>query len=132
MAKLGNPSQFDFYFGASRKIVDNAKSLRKKITPAEKLLWENLRNRKLNNIKFRRQHPIERFVADFYCHEKKLVIELDGGIHNDPNQKEYDDGRTAEIEKYNIRIIRFKNEEILNNIKNVLEKIKEIINSSPL
>jgi very-short-patch-repair endonuclease len=132
MAKLGNPSQFDFYFGASRKIVDNAKSLRKKITPAEKLLWENLRNRKLNNIKFRRQHPIERFVADFYCHEKKLVIELDGGIHNVPNQKEYDDGRTAEIEKYNIRIIRFKNEEILNNIKNVLEKIKEIINSSPL
>jgi very-short-patch-repair endonuclease len=127
MVKLGNPTQFDFYFGASKETIEYAKALRKRMTPAEIILWENLRNRKLANTKFRRQHPIERFIVDFYCSEKKLVIELDGGIHDNPDQKEYDIGRSAEIEKYDIKIIRFKNEDIIDNLEKTLKKIIELI-----
>ena len=104
MVKLGNPSQFDFYFGASMKIIEYAKALRKQMTPAEEIMWKELRNRNFSKFKFRRQHPIERFIADFYCPEKKLVIEIDGGIHSNSIQKEYDIGRSAEIEKYDIRL----------------------------
>jgi very-short-patch-repair endonuclease len=127
MVKLGNSSQFDFYFGASKETIEYAKALRKRMTPAEIILWDNLRNRKLANTKFRRQHPIERFIVDFYCPEKKLVIELDGGIHEDSDQKEYDIGRSAEIEKYDIKIIRFKNEDIIDDLDNTLIKIIELI-----
>lgn len=127
MVKLGNPSQFDFYFGASKETIEYAKALRKKMTPAEIILWDNLRNRKLANTKFRRQHPIERFIVDFYCPEKKLAIELDGEIHDDPNQKEYDIGRSAEIEKYDIKIIRFKNKDIIDDLDKTLKKIIELI-----
>ena len=127
MSKLSNTSQFDFYYGASQKLVEYAKALRKQMTPAEEIMWKKLRNRQFCNLKFRRQHPIERFIADFYCHEKKLVIEIDDGKHSDPIQKEYDIGRSAEIEKYDIRIIRFKNEEVLNDTTNVLKRINEII-----
>jgi len=127
MVKLGNPSQFDFYFGASKETIEYAKALRKRMTPSEAILWDNLRNRKLFNTKFRRQHPIERFIVDFYCPAKKIVIELDGGIHDDPDQKEYDIGRSAEIEKYDIKIIRFKNEEIIDDLDKTLKKIIELI-----
>ena len=99
------------------------------MTPAEEIMWKELRNRNFSNYKFRRQHPIERFIADFYCPEKKLVIEIDGGIHNNSIQNEYDIGRSAEIEKYDIQIIRFTNEEVLNNVENVLERIKETMQS---
>jgi very-short-patch-repair endonuclease len=129
MVKVGNPSQFDFYFGASKKIIDYAKALRKQMTPAEGIMWKELRNRNFSKFKFRRQHPIERFIADFYCPEKKLVIEIDGDIHDNLIQKEYDIGRNAEIEKYDIQIIRFNNEEVLNNIENVLDRIKEKMKS---
>ncbi|WOK05895.1 endonuclease domain-containing protein [Imperialibacter roseus] len=67
--------------------------MRKNHTAAENLLWQNLRGRKLGGHKFRRQHPVAGFIADFYCHEAKLVIELDGKIHNLSEQKEYDGGR---------------------------------------
>ncbi len=104
-------------------LTDIAKELRKNMTPAEKLLWNELRNRKVENCKFRRQHPIDIFIADFYCHEKKTVVEVDGEIHN--NQKEYDIGRTAEIESFGIMVIRFTNHEIETNIKLAIEKIEE-------
>ncbi len=69
-----------FHADASWKIFENARSLKKVMTPA-KIIWQNLRNRKVSNQKFRRQHPIARYIVDFYCHEAKLVIEVDGGIH---------------------------------------------------
>ena len=120
-------SQEDFdnlYFYASKQIREYAKQLRKNMTPAEKLLWEKLRNRQIANCKFRRQHPIDIFIADFYCPKKRLVIELDGEIHK--FQKQYDINRTAELKNYEITVIRFSNKEVENNINDVVEKIRSV------
>lgn len=73
------------------------------MTQAEEILWKHLRNKKLNGMKFRRQHPLDMFIADFYCHEKKLIIELDGGIHETPEQQEYDEGRTFLLQDKDLR-----------------------------
>jgi very-short-patch-repair endonuclease len=100
--------------------------LRQESTAAEKLLWAELRNRKLNGLKFRRQHPIDKFIADFYCNEKKLVIELDGGVHTEKINKEYDEARAAMLAGLNICVLRFKNEEVINDIVSVLRKIREV------
>jgi very-short-patch-repair endonuclease len=116
-------------YGAKEIIISNAKNLRKHLTHAEKLLWENLRDRKLVSFKFRRQHPIDIFVADFYCHEKKLVIEVDGGIHLEQDQMEYDANRTKALNELGIKVVRFNNEEVLNSIHSVLQKIKTICES---
>ena len=123
----------DFYYGASKQLIELAKEFRKNPTEAEKVLWNGLRNKGFSDVKFRRQHPIKWFIADFYCHELKLVIEVDGGIHNSPRQAEYDEGRSAEIENLGIQVIRFSNEGILYNLESVLQKINKIIlqRSSP-
>ncbi len=102
-------------------ITKLSRALRKKWTKEEDIMWELLRNKKLNWIKFRRQHPFWRYIADFYSDEFKLVIELDGKIHE--NQIEYDKLRTEIIEKYWVKVLRIKNEEIYNNIENVINKI---------
>jgi very-short-patch-repair endonuclease len=115
------------FFGASQNIFENARTLRKKATDAEKKLWEKLRNRKLRNLKFRRQHPVYKYVADFYCAEHKVIVELDGGIHQLKNQKEYDQERTNELEKLGIRVIRFTNEDVMLNINETLKKIERFI-----
>ena len=107
----------------------NAKELRKKMTPAEEMLWKNLRNRKCGGYKFRRQHPINQFIADFYCHEAKLVVEVDGGYHQTVEQKESDENRSAEMEKWDILIIRFTNDEVLQSMIKVLNKIKTVCDS---
>ena len=114
----------NLFYNAPPHIMAFAKELRKNMTPAEKALWDKIRNRKVANCKFRRQHPIDIFIADFYCHEKKLVIEIDGEIHN--AQKEHDINRTAEMENYGIRVIRFTNDEIENELEKVVEKIEEV------
>jgi very-short-patch-repair endonuclease len=116
----------DLYAGASAEVFNLAQILRRKMTPAEKVLWEKIRNNKLG-VKFRRQHPIYFYIADFYCHELKLVIELDGGIHYIPENKERDEGRTAELERFEIIVKRFKNNEVLNSVSDVINKIKELI-----
>ena len=118
-------SNFQMYYNATEHIQDRAKELKKRETKAEKILWEYLRAKKINGLKFRRQHPIERFVVDFYCHKAKLVIELDGSIHNLEDVIERDKGRAAEIEKYDLKIIRFMNEEVINKIEYVIEEIKK-------
>ncbi|HOW41347.1 MAG TPA: DUF559 domain-containing protein [Bacteroidales bacterium] len=113
------------YFKAKPGILENARLLRKNMTTAERLLWERLNNNQLLGLRFRRQHPIDIFIADFYCHKARLVIELDGPIHD--GQAEYDDGREAEIEKYYLKVIRFKNEEVITNIEKVIIQIEEIV-----
>ena len=113
------------YFGAKPDILEKAKALRQNMTDAEKVLWERLKNKQILNLRFRRQHPFDIFIADFYCHSARLVIELDGEVHK--YQAEYDNGRTAEMEQYDIQVIRFKNEEITNDIENVIKKIESII-----
>lgn len=106
---------------------DFARQLRKEQTPAEKKVWELLRNRKFMGLKFRRQHVIEGFVVDFYCHEYKLAIEIDGGIHK--RQRVYDELRQIEIEAKDVTFIRVTNEEIESDKTVVLKKIKEVIES---
>ena len=110
-----------------------ARDLRQNHTGAEKMLWEKLRNRRFRNLKFLRQHPIyykfdnqrKFFIADFYCHEIKLVIEIDGKIHN--KQIAYDQIRTEIINLKKINVIRFTNEEIYQNINLVLKKLNKDI-----
>ena len=107
-------------------MFEYSRELRQVSTEAEKLLWAELRNRKLNGLKFRRQHPIDKYIVDFYCHEKKLVIELDGSIHDKKENKEYDQARTIELGGLKIKVIRFRNDEVENGIGKVLEKIIQI------
>jgi very-short-patch-repair endonuclease len=102
-------------------IQQRAKELRKKATPAERVLWERLRGRQLGGFKFRRQAPMGRFIADFYCAERKLIVELDGGIHD--FQLEADQLRTEEMESFGYRVIRFKNEQVEKDIESVLNSI---------
>ena len=110
-----------------------ARENRKNKTDAENLLWQNLRNRNISDCKFRRQHAIGGFIADLVCIEKKLVIEIDGKYHNDEEQKKYDNARTKYLQEQGFKEVRFKNEEVLKNISNVLEKIrKELAESPPL
>ena len=116
------------FFDANKIVIDYSKSLRKKQTDAEKLLWSNLRNRKLNGYKFRRQHAIKSYIVDFYCAEKMLSVELDGGIHNKKEQKEYDHARTEFLMEQGITELRFTNEEVFDNILDVLDKIKIELN----
>jgi len=80
-------------------------------------------------MKFRRQHPIEYYVADFYCHEIRLVIEIDGPYHQRIDQKEHDDNRSAEMDRFDIKLIRFTNDEINNHIGRVMQKIREEIDT---
>jgi len=114
------------FYGASNIIFENAKRLRNNLTEAESLLWQVISNKQLG-VKFRRQHPISYFIADFYCHEAKLIIELDGSIHDLPEVLNNDIERQKALEKFGIRVIRFKNTELYNNLNTVLEKIKEAI-----
>jgi very-short-patch-repair endonuclease len=98
-----------------------ARSLRKEATVEEKKVWEVLRNRKLQNLKFRRQHVIEGFVVDFYCREIHLAIEIDGKVHD--KQKDYDMHRQRLIEERGVNFIRITNEEINKDIEFILAKI---------
>jgi len=127
------------FYNAKPHIFEKAKMLRKNMTKAEEILWNQLRRKKLLGLRFRPQHPIDIFIADFYCHTVKLVIEVDGGIHKSSEQKEYDLGREGELENWGIRVIRFTNGEIENNIKQVLKRTEQIceerlseLSSSPL
>ncbi len=98
--------------------------MRKKVTPAERRLWEVLQNRQLDGYKFRRQHPIYKYIADFYCHELSLVIELDGGVHDGLEQKEHDLNRDQVIQEFGIRVLRIKNEEVIGDMEDVIRMIK--------
>ena len=120
----------DFYYGASKELITMAKEFRKNMTKAEKVLWDALRNHRFSALKFRRQHPVKWFIADFYSHEIKLIIEVDGGIHNSTSQTEHDASRTSEIETLGINVIRFSNEDILNNLEFVLHQILLTIQQS--
>ncbi len=114
-------------------IKQTVRNLRKNSTKNETLFWEAVRNRKLNGKKFLRQHALQFvidgkrrfFIADFYCHEKKLVVEIDGTVHE--RQKDYDELRTYIINKLGIQVVRFKNEEIENNLEKVFKELKELL-----
>ena len=93
-------------------------------TQAEAKLWEVLSNKKLDGHKFRRQHPIGKFILDFYCHASKLAVEVDGGYHFTTEQAELDQNRTKVLESLGINVIRFTNEQVLNHLSAVVEDIR--------
>ena len=113
--------------------IRTARDLRQKATKTEIIFWEVIRNRKINNYKFNRQFPIyfeyeeqERFfIADFYCHKRRLIIEIDGGIHE--RQKDYDTLRTEVINKLGFKVIRFSNEHVMNNLNMVIAELKKYL-----
>ena len=102
-----------------------ARMLRNNMTPQEKKLWYYLRNRNLNNCRFRRQYPIGIYIVDFVCRSKHLIIEIDGGQHNTQEKIQYDNERTEYLNKRGFKVIRFWNNEIDNNIEAVINKIIE-------
>ena len=111
-----------------------ARDLRKSQTKAEEYFWEKVRNRRLFGFKINRQFPVEYerdgfFIADFHCHEKKLIIELDGPIHK--FQKEYDTNRMQILEELGFKVVRFENETVLNNWESVEKQLKEILSPNP-
>jgi len=92
------------------------------------MLWERLRKKKCRNFKFRRQHPIGEFIVDFFCYEAMLVIELDGEVYHDKYQRERDAERTNILNELGIRVLRFKNEAIFNDVEGVLKTIEKALN----
>jgi very-short-patch-repair endonuclease len=113
----------NMYFGATPQTLKKAKLLRSKTTQAETILWERLKGKQVNELRFRRQYPINIYIVDFYYHSQKLVIELDGGIHK--TQIEYDNERTKDLEMYGLKVIRFNNYEVEKNIELVISKIMD-------
>ena len=102
--------------------LQRARALRQEMTRAEKALWQELRANKLG-VHFRRQQIIAGFIVDFYCHECKLAIELDGNYHKKDVSKEYDKARTVLLNEYGITVLRFWNEEVIKDMGRVLNKI---------
>jgi very-short-patch-repair endonuclease len=106
---------------ATAQNLQNAKRLRKRMTPAEKVFWEHVRRRRFPGYRFRRNHPLEGFCVDFYCDRLRLVIEIDGEIHN--YTVEYDQARTKVLESLGIRVIRFTNQEVFSQLDAVMARI---------
>jgi very-short-patch-repair endonuclease len=126
-----NPFEPDnMWKGATPQIFSNAKTLRENPSEAEEQLWLALRNNQVSGCKIRRQHPISTYIADFYCHKLKLVIEIDGGYHLSKEQQKLDNERTANIEFQGLKVIRFTNEEVLLKLPEVINKIKDYIISA--
>ena len=112
-------------------LLKEARELRKNQTSAEEVLWQLLRNRKLDNLKFRRQHQIGHYIVDFYCHERKLIVELDGAVHNTPERQKHDSTRDKYLTSSGFNIMRFPNEKVLKDIENVLKQIADFNLPSP-
>ncbi|NGZ90557.1 isoleucine--tRNA ligase [Psychroflexus maritimus] len=115
------------------RLKENAEKHKKKPTEAESILWEQLRGKQLGGFKFRRQHIIDEYIVDFVCLGQKLVVEVDGGYHKNPEVKESDEFRTQFLkEKFGFSVIRFTNDEIIGDIDKVLQKIEEALRKFPL
>jgi very-short-patch-repair endonuclease len=102
---------------------DYRKKLRNNLTSAEATLWKSLQKKQLMGRKFRRQHSINNFIVDFYCASENLIIELDGAVHLDFAQENYDYERTLKLEKFGFKVVRFENKEVFENLEVVLEAI---------
>jgi len=114
------------HYGAPAEIFQIAERLRREMTFTEKIIRERVCKSQLG-VRIRRQHPVWKFIADFYCHELKLIIEIDGGIHLSSERSEYDIGRDVILKEFGIEIIRFTNEEVMKKTKWVISQIKSEI-----
>lgn len=109
--------------GTTPEVRGNAKALRANLTPAERRLWEALRGRRLSGLRFRCQHPVGPFVLDFWCPERKLAVEVDGDVHDTPDQAAYDAFRTEQLNAFGYRVVRVRNEEVFHDLPGVLARI---------
>ncbi len=116
------------FLAADNLIFDNARQLRENPTHAELIMWSYLKQKPLG-YKFRRQHPISIYIADFYCHALKLIIELDGGIHSDTDIQKHDIERQKNLESGGITFVRFKNEEVEKEFEVVINRIETYLNN---
>ena len=121
----------DMHFDASPKIFEFARKNRENPTETEAKLWEALKRNSLAKNKFRRQHPLGKYIIDFYCHAKRLAVEVDGAYHLTTERKSYDENRTAELNRLGIREIRFTNDDVLNNFSEVLDRIRDALEAIP-
>ncbi len=117
----------NMFYGANAGTLRVAGILRRNMTKAELVLWDKLKDKKIFKSKFRRQHPVDIFIVDFYCHEYKLVIEIDGEIHNDNETKEYDTGREAELKKFGLIVLRFTNHQVIYKLDEVILRIHGVL-----
>jgi len=113
---------------ARPKLFGFAKRNRRPMTAAEQKLWEALSGRKLGGHKFRRQHPCGSYVLDFYCHKGQLCVEIDGAYHLSPEQHHADEARDAYLNEQGIRVLRFPNESVLEDLPGVLKEIESVLN----
>ncbi len=120
------PDNTGMHQHASFRIFQNAYRLRGCETEPEKVLWNKVSKKQLGS-RFRRQHPVGNYIADFYCHQALLVIEIDGDYHQNPEQQKADEARSLDLESSGLKVIRFRNEEIMNELAKVLEKIKSYL-----
>jgi cyclase len=116
----------EMFYKADPLIFENARKLRNKLTSAEQTFWLRLKEQ-FPDYKFRRQHPISIYIADFYCHKLKLVIEIDGSIHNSNEAKLDDEKRQKDLENLNLTVTRFTNEQIKNEVEDVIEIVTSTI-----
>jgi len=112
-------------------LLEQVRELRKNQTSAEKVFWEIVRTKRFLGLKFRRQHQIGNYIVDFYCHDRKLVIELDGEIHNQPEQQQRDRQRTEYLNSLGLTVLRFTNQEIFQNLETVLQNLLDLLSPSP-
>ncbi len=119
------------YKGAPSSSFVKARSLRLNMTTAEKRLWEFLKDKKFEGLKFRRQHPLHIYIVDFYCHKLGLIIEIDGEYHNEALQINKDLERSELLKFQGLHIVRFTNDEVNNSIEKVLNDLKEYILEVP-
>jgi len=111
----------------SQKEIDFCRQLRQEQTEAERILWTRLKSKQLEGMKFRRQQPIGLYIVDFVSFDKRLVVEVDGGQHNEEDMRKRDNSRTMRLNKSGYQVLRFWDNEVLLNLDGVLEKIRQAL-----
>ena len=113
--------------GITPTVDQHLPELRGNLTPQERILWDALRGRRLDGLKFRRQYPIGAFVLDFYCSELRLIVELDGNIHDDPEQRARDARRDAHFVTRGYTVVRITNMEVVVDLPAVLDRLRAVV-----
>ena len=108
-----------------KELSDYRRELRHNLTAAEAILWTHLKGRNFRGKRFTKQHSIGNYIVDFYCASERLIIELDGEIHNRPDVAEHDEVRTEYFEKLDYKVIRFENKMVFDNLPSVLMEIED-------
>jgi len=107
-----------------KHLKERRSELRKSLTPAEAFLWKHLKARQLEGRRFNRQHSIQNYIVDFYCAKEKLIVELDGEVHNNQTAQEQDNDRTQYLEELGYTVLRFENKMVFENLASVFMEIK--------